>query len=207
MAGVVQERYCRENNSILNQLKEQGLCCLSGDRRCDSPGHNGKYLTYSFMNQITNKNAAMTITQVTEVKNSLNMAKVGFIKGLKFFRTDDVTVDQITTDSPLTNQKDTIHQFNTWHFCKSIKKNLVAAAKKKPCQALNGWTKSIINHLWWAVSTCDGDETLLRQKWCSILFHIKIKHQWSSCSNFHKCLHPRITKSKTHKKLWFECNK
>ena len=84
MAGVVQERYCRENNSILNQLKEQGSCCLSGDGRCDSPRHNAKYLTYSFMYQITNKIAAMTITQVTEAKNSYNMEKVGFIKGQIF---------------------------------------------------------------------------------------------------------------------------
>ena len=100
------------------------------------------------------------------------------------------------------NEKDTIHQLDIWHFCKSIKKKLATVAKKKPCQALNGWVKSIINHLWWAVSTCDGDETLLREKWYSILFHIQNKHKWSNCSKFHKCVHPRITKSKAHKKLW-----
>ena len=49
------------------------------------------------MNQITNKIAAMTITQVAEAKNSNNMEKVGFIKGLKFSRTNGMTVDQITT--------------------------------------------------------------------------------------------------------------
>ena len=207
LAGVVQERYCRENNSILNQLKEQGSCRLSGDGRCDSSGHNAKYLTYSFLDQITNKIAAMTITQVTEAKNSNNMEKVGFIKGLTFLRTNGVTVDQRTTDRHSQirkhmreNEKDTIHQFDIWHFCKSIKK--AAATKKKPCQALNGWIKSIINHLWWAVSTCDGDETLLREKWCSILFHIQNKHKWSSCSKFHRCVHPTITKSKARKQLW-----
>ena len=80
LAGVVQERYCRENSSILNQLKVQGSCRLSGDGRCDSPGHNAKYLTYSFMDQITNKIAVMTITQVTEAKSAHNMESVGFIK-------------------------------------------------------------------------------------------------------------------------------
>ena len=64
---VVQEKYCRENNSLLNQLKEQGLGRLSGDGSCDSPRHNAKYLTYTFMDQITNKIAAMTITQVTKL--------------------------------------------------------------------------------------------------------------------------------------------
>ena len=195
-------------------MKEQGLCRLSGDGRCDSPGNNAKYLTYSFMDQITNKTAATTITQVTETKNSNNMEKVGFIKGIKFLRTNGVTVDQITKDRHSQirkymreNEKDTIHQFDIWHFCKSIKKKLAAAAKKKPCQDLNGWIKSIINHLWRTVPTCDGDETLLREKWCSILFHIQNKHKWSNCSKFHKCVHPRITKSKPRKKVMVESDK
>ena len=123
------------------------------------------------MDQITNKIAAMTITQVTEAKNSNNMEKVGFIKGFKFLRTNGVSFDQITTGRHSQirkhmrkNEKDTIHQFDISHFCNSIKKNLAAAAKKKQCQALNEWIKSIINHLWWAVLTCNGDETLLKEK-------------------------------------------
>ena len=104
MPGVVQERYCRENNSILNQLKEQGLGCLSRDARCDSPRHNAKYLTYSFMDLITNKIPALTIIQVTEAKNSNNVEKVNFIKGLKFLKANRVTVDQITRQT-FTNQK------------------------------------------------------------------------------------------------------
>ena len=74
-----QERYCRENNSILNQLKEQGLCRLSRDGGCDSPRHNANYLTYSFMDQITTKIIATLKTQATEAKKSNNMEKVRFI--------------------------------------------------------------------------------------------------------------------------------
>ena len=163
----------------IKQLKEQRSGRLSGDGRCYRPRHNAKYLTYSFMDLITNKIAALTITQVTEAKNSNNVEKVNFIKGLTFLRTNGVTVDQITTDRHSQirkhlreNEKDTIHQFNIWHFYKSIKKNLAAAAEKKPYQALNGLIKSIINYLWCAVLTCEGDGTLLREKWWSILFHI-----------------------------------
>ena len=78
------------------------------------------------MDQITNKIAAMTITQVTEAKNSNNMEKVGFIKWLKFLRKNGVTVDQITTDKHSQirkyreNEKDTIHQFNIWHFSRKM---------------------------------------------------------------------------------------
>ena len=77
----------------------------------------------------------------------------------------------------------------------------MAAAKKNPCEALNEWIKSIIHHLWWAVSTCNGDKTLLIEKCCSILFQIQNKHKWPRCSKFHNCVHPRITKSKARKKL------
>ena len=214
LAGVVQERYCRENSSVLNQLKKQGSGCLSGHGRCDSPRHNAKYLTYSFMDLITIKIDALTRTQVTEAKNSNNAEKVVFIKGLKLLRTNGVTVDQITDRHSQIrthlreNEKDTIHQFHQFdiqHFCKGIKKNVVTAAKMKPYQALNRWIKSIINHLWCTVSTCDGDETLVREeKWCSILLHIQNKNKSSSCSKFDKCVHPKITKDKAHKKLWLK---
>ena len=78
-------------------MKEQGLCRVSGNRRCDSPGHNVNYLTYSFMDQITNKIAGMTITQETEAKNSNNVKKAGFIKVVKCLRANGETVDQKTT--------------------------------------------------------------------------------------------------------------
>ena len=93
MAGVVQENYCRENNSILNQLKEQGSCRLSGDGRCDSAGHNAKYSTYSFMDQITNRIAVMTITHVTEAK------------GLKFFKNKWRDTWSNNNSQTFTNQK------------------------------------------------------------------------------------------------------
>ena len=86
-------------------------------------------------------------------------------------------------------------------FLQEHQQKFSGCCKKKSFQALNWWIKSIIHHLCWAVSTCDGDKTMLREKWCSILFHIQKKDKWSSCSKFHKCAHPRITKSKAHKKL------
>lgn len=77
----------------------------------------------------------------------------------------------------------------------------MASAKRKLCQAFNGWIKLIITCLLWAISTCNGDETLLRGKWCSVIFHIQNRHKRSSCSKFHKRVQPRITKSKASLKL------
>ena len=54
--------------SVTHRLIEQGLCKLSGDGRCDSPGYNAKYLTYSLINQKTNEIIVFSITQVTEAE-------------------------------------------------------------------------------------------------------------------------------------------
>ena len=45
-----------KSKAIIEEIKEGGnIIDLSGDGRCDSPGHNAKYLTYSFINKSTNK--------------------------------------------------------------------------------------------------------------------------------------------------------
>ena len=71
-------------------MNKTGNCCLNGDGRCDSPGHNAKYLKYLFMDKETGKIAAMSLIQVSEVDNSR------FIKTLQMFK--DIIPMQITTD-------------------------------------------------------------------------------------------------------------
>ena len=61
------------SKSILEEVKEKGPCYLSGDGRCDNPGHNAKYLTYSFMD----KNANKIVAQVSDAGNSNRMEKNG----------------------------------------------------------------------------------------------------------------------------------
>ena len=65
---------------IYNDIKKHSVYDLNGDGRSDSPGHNAKYLTYSFMDKITNRVFAFSLTQVTEAGNSNRMEKVGFKK-------------------------------------------------------------------------------------------------------------------------------
>ena len=77
-------------------MNKMGNCCLNGDGRCDSPGHNAKYLKYLFMDKETGKIAAMSLIQVSEVDNSNQMEKKGFIKTLQMFK--DIIPMQITTD-------------------------------------------------------------------------------------------------------------
>ena len=53
--GIVNRNYIEKSKAILEDIKQSKLIDLSGGGRCDSPGDNAKYLTYSFMDKSTNK--------------------------------------------------------------------------------------------------------------------------------------------------------
>ena len=62
LAGVVNEAYNKEKNDVIDSFRKRGYCYISGDRRCDSPGHSPKYLTFSMLDQATNTIALMFVT-------------------------------------------------------------------------------------------------------------------------------------------------
>ena len=63
-----------KSKAIIEEIKEGGnIIDLSGDGRCDSPGHNAKCLTYSFIDKSPNKIVAFSLTQVMEAGNSNRM--------------------------------------------------------------------------------------------------------------------------------------
>ena len=41
--GIVNRNYIEKSKAILEDVKQAKLIDLSGDGRCDSPGHNAKY--------------------------------------------------------------------------------------------------------------------------------------------------------------------
>ena len=136
---VIQKKYLMGvvNKNYNEKLKKHGVCLLSGDGRCDSPGPNAKCLTYSLMDKFTNRILAFSLTQVTEAGNSNRMEKVGFKKVLSTVKGDGIIPSQITPDRHTGIRKhlreeelDIDHQFDVWHFVKNIKKRLRTAAKK-----------------------------------------------------------------------------
>ena len=64
---VVNHRYVLQHKELLQSLKGEPLI-LAGDGRCDSPGHNAKYGTYSIMHVATEKVLDFSLVQV--VNNS-----------------------------------------------------------------------------------------------------------------------------------------
>ena len=211
LIGVVNEPWLNEKRVIISELQNQSECKISGDGRCDSPGHNAKYLTYSLLDQSSNRIITMSVVQVTEAKNSNRMEKLAFTRALEDLERNCIEVIQVTTDRHVQIRKfmreerrDISHQFDVWHVSKNIKTKLLAASRKNSCKIIAKWIKSISNHFWWACSTSHGDEGLLREKWTSILFHIQDKHQWTGYSKFHKCDHEPIVKSPNRKKQWIK---
>ena len=77
----------------MTQMKKKGRCRLRGDGRCDSPGHNAKYLTYSMFDQLKSKIISMAVTQVSEAGNSNRMEKMGFVKVLSEFKEKGLNIE------------------------------------------------------------------------------------------------------------------
>ena len=140
MGNLTRNKNCKNCNEkskeITADIKKHGVYHISGDGRCDSPGHNDKYLTYSFMDKITNRILAFSLTQVTEARNLNRMEKVGFKKALLTVKGEGIKPSQITTDRHTGIRKhlheeesDIDHQFHVWHFVKNMKKRLCSCQK------------------------------------------------------------------------------
>ena len=123
------------------------------------------------MDKEIGKIAAMSLIQVSEVDNSNQMEKKGFIKTLLVLKDENITPTQITTNCHdqickyMREKEPGInHQFDVWHFIKNINKKLINASQKASCKLLSKWVNSIVNHLWWACASSEGDVELLREK-------------------------------------------
>ena len=76
---VVKEAWEAEQNTVFAELANNYYdLWLSGDGRCDSPGHNAKYGTYTMIDQHSDKIIDFQIVQVSEVSSSNAMEREGF---------------------------------------------------------------------------------------------------------------------------------
>ncbi|CAI6373647.1 unnamed protein product [Macrosiphum euphorbiae] len=96
------------------------------------------------------------------------------------------------------------HEFDVWHLSKSLSKRLKGLDKKYPDAYL--WKTSINNHLWWSSQTCNGDGSLLVEKFTSVLNHISNVHEWEDNGKTKKCEHEKLNDEDLKKKLWIHPN-
>ena len=176
---------------------------FSGDGCCDSPGYSAKYGTYSMMNTASNKVIDFHVVHVSTAGNSSLMEKTGLQILLEKFSKLKINITSLTTDRHTqirAMMRDfyaaIMHQFDIWHFAKSLKKKLLKLGKKKDKREINDWIKAIINHFWWCCATCENNVDVLKEKWFSILFHIRGVHTFKKNKHFKRCAHGRLKKRK-----------
>jgi hypothetical protein len=81
LIGVTNSAWLEAKSQVETEISQRGgKCSLSGDGRCDSPGHNAKYLTYTLLDQLSKKIVSLSPTQVTEAGNSNRMELFTFKK-------------------------------------------------------------------------------------------------------------------------------
>ena len=129
--GVINEAWLNERTILISGIKKKPACSLSVDGCCDSPGHCSKYMTYSILDQASNKVIDMEICQCTQARNSNRMEKFAFVKVLNRLKNENTKIEMLRTDRHSQirkhmqeEEKNIYHQFHVWHFCKSIKQKL-----------------------------------------------------------------------------------
>ena len=142
---VVNKAWKEETSSVLDEVKSNWPVNLTGDGRCDSPGHSTKYCTYTMMTD-EGKVAAMNVVQVREVTLSNAMEKEGFDRWIQDLAREEVTIKRIATDrhtsissSMKKDQGEIDHQYDVRHLSKWVTKELSKKAKVKGCEDLLPW--------------------------------------------------------------------
>lgn len=188
------------NNFYVNHSYAIGQKCqgkkmwLSGDGRCDSPGYNAKYCSYTMMEMKSQEIITFDLVQVTQATSSVAMEKLGFKNCMNNLETAGLTVDVVATDRHVGIRKlmredypDVDHEFDIWHLSKSVSKKLSAKSRLKECEDLGPWVNAVKNHLWWCAQHCNGSHEKLLEMWTSIVHHVVNVHQWNSAQYFHQC--------------------
>ena len=108
---VVNKAWTERKGELLQAIKEEGPLNLVGDGRCDSPGHNAKYGTYTMMSEDA-KVVTFSLVQVTEVTSSNAMEKEGFKRCFRELSEKGVVISRITTDrhTSISSTMDKTHQ-------------------------------------------------------------------------------------------------
>ena len=206
---VILHTWTTLQEELLKQVKESGrMLRLAGDGRCDSPGYNAKYCTYSLLNMETDAILSFVVVQVTETGSSCRMELEGFKRCMNYlldlgFRIHIVATDRhVQIRSAMTKLYSGVnHQFDVWHLAKNVKKKLTQKAKMKGCEELAPWIKSISNHLWWCAAQCGGDKGWLEECWKSVVHHISNVHEFDG-EKLTQCPHEPLDPEVAKRKKW-----
>ncbi|XP_056013504.1 uncharacterized protein LOC130052444 [Ostrea edulis] len=204
------DTFYNEQKDVLHaRLKNKQLTVI-GDGRCDSPGFCAKYCTYTIMEAVSSAILDFKVIQVTETGSSSRMELEGFKRSFTSLTDNYIKINTFCSDRHVQIRKylkdhlpHISHQFDVWHLANSIRKKLVAVAKKRENEELIPWVRSIINHVWYCAAECRGDPELLIEMWTSILHHIQNVHSFHG-DRYFECGHPQLSSEQSRKKKWLQ---
>ncbi|XP_065336483.1 uncharacterized protein LOC135940755 [Cloeon dipterum] len=193
-APILRHSWIRMREEIFKDLQSKDDLVVSGDARFDSPGHSAKYALYSIMSNFNNKIIDFVLWQKGFLPGEMESKSCAYVFNrlveklgvgkVRIFCTDrNPSVAKMMRE----NFKDVEHAFDVWHLAKGLRKKLIAVAKKH--KQIEGWIEAIVNHIWHVSSTCGGDSDTLLEKWNSMLYHIRGKHQWKEGKETKTCDH------------------
>ncbi|KAK7166281.1 hypothetical protein R3I93_006145 [Phoxinus phoxinus] len=185
---------------------------LSGDGRCDSPGFNAKYCHYTFMLDDTKEILHTELVQSTEATSSGAMEPLGFRRGMTELLDLGLDVEVMTTDRSSSIRKtmkdqypNIQHQFDIWHTAKGFRNKILKKGKKKDNAILLAWSRSVVNHMWYACATSKGNIGALKKRWKCITHHVCNEHEWKdNDGKQHRCDHPPLTAQDQRIRMWIE---
>ena len=119
--------YTTNRQLIIDNAAEKGDMDLLGDRRCDSPGYNAKYGTYTVLDKNSGLVLDFNISHVRIAGNSARMELDGLKQVLERLEGHGLPISSLTTDRHkqvrcyMHKEKGKInHQFDVWHVAKNI---------------------------------------------------------------------------------------
>lgn len=80
-----------------------------------------------------------------------------------------------------------------------FKKKIDALAKKKDREKLSEWSRSMVNHLSWSVTSSNGNQEEIKEKWLSLSRHIHNRH------TRHGKIYKKCSHSKNRRKWFKDC--
>lgn len=139
---VVNHSWTVMQDHIFKKIKDSNRCLrLASDGRCDSPGFNAKYCTYSLLDMETQEIVPFVNIKVTETGSSSKMEVEGFRRCMTYLIEKGFKIELLATDrhvqirSLVTKEFPEIdHQFDVWHLAKSIRKKLLQKSKTSGCK-------------------------------------------------------------------------
>lgn len=208
---VVDHSWTVMQDHIFKKIKDSNRCLrLAGDGRCDSPGFNAKYCTYSLLDMETQEIVAFVNIKVTETGSSSKMEVEGFRRCMTYLFEKGFKIELLATDrhvqirSLVTKEFPEIdHQFDVWHLAKSIRKKLLQKSKTSGCEELSSWIRAICNHLWWCSANCQDDKQWLKESWVSIVHHVVNEHSFEG-DIVTSCSHENVSPEDSRKKKWLK---